>query len=88
MLVENRKGERVDSAGKEILTIDAVAEMTGLSKSYIYVLTHSKRIPHYKPNGGKVYFEKGEITAWLLTNRITPVEEIRKEAQKYCLNNK
>lgn len=56
MLVENRKGERVDSAGKEILTIDAVAEMTGLSKSYIYVLTHSKRIPHYKPNGGEGVF--------------------------------
>ncbi|MCC8199658.1 MAG: helix-turn-helix domain-containing protein [Tannerellaceae bacterium] len=76
------------TVGKEILTVDEVAKMTGLSKSYLYVLTHSKRIPHYKPNGGRVYFERGEVIAWLLTNRITPVDETRREAERYCLNSK
>ena len=45
-------------ATKTVLTVDDVATLTGLSKSHIYKLTYSHQIPHYKPSGKQVYFEK------------------------------
>ena len=42
---------------KSVLTIDEAAEYMGLKKSYLYKLTSERRIPHFKPNGKKIYFE-------------------------------
>ena len=38
-------------AVKEVLTTAEASAYLGLSESYLYKLTSSKRIPHYKPNG-------------------------------------
>ena len=46
---------------KEVLNLTEVAAFTGLSKSYIYKLTHKQLIPHYKPFGKMCYFNKTEI---------------------------
>ena len=37
-------------AAKNVLDIDDMVALTGLSKSYIYKLTCRKEIPYYKPN--------------------------------------
>jgi len=55
---------------KDILNLDEVALYTGLSKSYLYKLTCTGQIPHYKPNGKLVYFNKNEITGWMLSNKV------------------
>ena len=47
---------------KEVLTISEASAYLGLSESYIYKLTASKQIPHYKPNGKLVYFNRKELT--------------------------
>ena len=60
---------------KEVLTIDEVVLLTGLSKSYLYKLTHRRAIPFYKPEGRLIYFKKTEIEAWLLRNRSETVDE-------------
>jgi len=70
---------------KEVLTFDEVARFTGLSKSYLYKLTSSKRIPHYKPTGKLCYFNREEVEAWLQENRISTDEEISQKAQIYCM---
>ena len=36
---------------KKMLTVDDVSSYTGISKSYLYKLTSSQSIPHYKPTG-------------------------------------
>jgi excisionase family DNA binding protein len=72
--------EKLLSAQKEVLSLDDVAHYTGLSKSYLYKLTHRREIPFSKPNGKTLYFPKKEIDAWLLRNRVRTNEEIESEA--------
>jgi excisionase family DNA binding protein len=73
---------------KNVLTFDEVAQFTGLSKSFLYKLTSSGRIPHYKPRSKVIYFERIQIEAWLLQNPIKTVDEIANEAVKYVTLNK
>ena len=71
---------------KDALTLDEVALFTGLSKSYIYKLTSSNKIPFYKRNGKNLYFSKKEIEEWLLQNRVKTKDEIDVEAANYLQN--
>lgn len=41
---------------KNVLNFSEACDFTGISPSYMYKLTHSARIPHYKPHGKNVYF--------------------------------
>ena len=61
---------------KEVLTFDEAAIFTGLSKSYLYKLTSTRQIPHYKPTGKMVYFNRIELEAWLQTNRVSTTKEL------------
>ena len=60
----------------------------GCSASYLYKLTHLQAIPHYKPNGKKIYFSKPELDQYLFRNRIKPLTEIESEASNYVVNGK
>jgi len=68
---------------KPVLNFDEVATYTGLSKSYLYKLTSTGQIPHYKPNGKICYFNKTEIDKWLQQNRVAPFEEVETKASNY-----
>lgn len=70
---------------KEVLTRDETAKYMGVSKSYIYKLTRSNRIPHYKPNGKMCYFNREELETWLQNNQISTTEEINSRANAYCM---
>jgi len=50
-------------------TVDEAVAFTGLSRYYIYKLIHQKKIPHYKPNGGRVFFKQEELEAFIFRNR-------------------
>ena len=67
---------------KTVLTLEEVAQYTGLSKSYLYKLTSSGGIPFYKPQGKHIFFNKEELDNWLLRNRNSTNEEIDKEVYK------
>jgi len=71
---------------KIVLNIDEVAQFTGLSKLYLYKLTSKNEIPHSKPNGKNVFFNKSEIEKWLLRNRQATNEELENEAINYLVN--
>ena len=82
----NNKLDYIQSAllsNKTVLTIDEVALYSGLSKSYLYKLTSSGQIPHSKPNGKNVYFDKLTIDSWLMRNQIKTSTEIEAEAATY-----
>ena len=70
-------------AAKNVLNFEDVALLTGLSKSYLYKLTRSHQIPHYKPNGKLMYFDRGEIEAWMKQNRVATDQEIELKAATY-----
>jgi len=70
-------------SGKTILTFDEVVTYTGLSKSYLYKLTSGGIIPHSKPNGKNLYFDKASIDTWLMRGQVKTVAEIDAEATSY-----
>ncbi len=72
---------------KEVLTMNDVSLLTGKSKSHLYKLTCSGRIPYYR-QGKHNYFDRHEIISWLKANRIKSQEEIDQEATSYVTLNK
>ncbi len=70
-------------ASKNVLSIEDVVILTGLSKSYLYKLTSTSQIPHYKPSGKHLYFDRKEIEDWLRQNRVATEDEINRKATNY-----
>ncbi|NDK56814.1 helix-turn-helix domain-containing protein [Pontibacter fetidus] len=70
---------------KTVLNFDEAAAYTGLSKSYLYKLTSSARIPHFKPQGKHIYFNKLEVDMWLQRNPTKPIDgaDIEEQAETY-----
>lgn len=81
-------GRKVLFAQKEVLTLEEVAQYTGLKKSYLYKLTASKAIPHYKPNGKNCFFKRTELEEWLTTNPVATTADLTASAQAYCITKK
>lgn len=70
---------------KEVLTSDEAARYMGVSRSYLYKLTMRREIPHYKPMGKIVYFNRLELEQWLQSNRCATDGELSQQAQSYCM---
>jgi excisionase family DNA binding protein len=70
---------------KEVLNFNEACEYLELSQSHLYKLTSTAAIPHYKPNGKKVYFKRIELKAWLLRNRTTSQDEIETMATDFLI---
>lgn len=64
--------EKLLIGSKEVLTFDEACDYTGISRSYLYKLTASGKIPHSKPNGKMLFFEKSKLVKWLLQNSRKP----------------
>lgn len=79
--------DRIEAASlsqKNVLTFDEAVTFTGLSRSHLYKLTCSQRIPHCKPFGKKLYFDRVELEKWMLQNPIPTIEELEQKAINYC----
>lgn len=72
--------EKLLTAHKEVLTFEETCDYTGISRSYLYKLTCSGTIPHSKPNGKMIFFEKRKLNDWLLQNGRIPKAIIEGEA--------
>jgi len=70
---------------KPVLNFEEGCNYTGLSKSWMYKLTHRGDIPHYKPDGKKIYFKTSELENWLLRNKVLSNDEIKSKAAKHSL---
>jgi len=62
------------------LNIDEAAEFLGLSKSHIYKLTSSGKLPHYKPGGKNLYFMPGDLLDYIKSGRVKTADEIETDA--------
>lgn len=69
---------------KAVLTSDEAARYLGITKSYLYKLTMWRKIPHSKPMGKMVYFDRLELEAWLRSNRVATNDELERKAEAYC----
>ena len=83
ILAKLEKLERMASlTTKNVLNVEDVVELTGLSKSRIYVLCQKNMIPHYKQ--GKTYFKREEVEKWLTSYYQPTRAEIESKAALYC----
>ena len=80
--------ERLLTANKEVLTFEETCDYTGISRSYLYKLTATGNIPHSKPNGKMIFFEKRKLNDWLLQNGRKSHAEITDDALKYTFKNR
>ena len=76
--------ESVFLCQKEIFNLDEAAMYIGVSKSNLYKMTASRKIPHYKPAGRYIYFERSELDNWIREGAVKTEEELSDEAIKYC----
>jgi excisionase family DNA binding protein len=67
---------------KEIFNFNEACKYLDLSKSYLYKLTHLRKIPHYKPNGKKIYFLVVDCDKYLLKNRVLTQSELQQQAEE------
>ncbi len=74
-------------ASKNVLTLDDLQLLTGLSRSHLYRLTSSHQIPYYK-KGKCCFFDKNEIEQWMKENRVNTTQEAESGAIKYILDTK
>lgn len=72
---------------KNVLTFDEACKFTGLSKSYMYKLTHQNKVPFSKPHGKNIYFSREELEKWLLKNPLKTQEQIDEEANRYVMSH-
>jgi excisionase family DNA binding protein len=87
-ILEKLAGIETMLAGqKTVLTFDEAAKYTGLSKSYLYKLTSTGKVPCSKPHGKMIYFERLQLDEWLLKTRAR-AEEIENTASTYVTLNK
>jgi excisionase family DNA binding protein len=80
-----RKLDELAVANKDVLNLKEAARYLNVSCSHLYKLTSAKEIPHYKPRGKQVFFERKELDKWLLQNRQTTKAEIEQAAIDYVV---
>ena len=61
---------------KNVFTFMEACMYLGISESLLYKLTASKEIPHYKPRGKMLYFDKAELDGWLKQNNVPTLGNI------------
>jgi excisionase family DNA binding protein len=74
-MIEKKRGRPKKSAipvvfNNDYLTITELSSILKLSKSHIYTLTSTKKIPHIKLLGKKLLFKRIEIDNWLTSKTI------------------
>jgi excisionase family DNA binding protein len=55
----------MDLTTKNVFNFEEAVEYTGMKASYLYKLTSTGRIPHYKPYGKMIYFRREELEEFL-----------------------
>jgi excisionase family DNA binding protein len=85
--LEQRIGEQ-NLLMKEVLNFNDACNYLDISASHLYKLTSQKSIPHFCPQGKKLYFNRAELDEWLQRNRQTSTDEIETLAANYLLTHK
>ena len=74
------------------LTLEETAKFLDVSKSHLYRLVCYKKIPHYKPEGKRLYFDQAELVAWLKRNHsVTQAQRealLEEKAASYLVSGK
>lgn len=68
---------------KQVLNFNEAADYIDVSRSNLYKMTSDGKVPFYKPNGKKLYFNRLELDKWLLRNKQESEQELDELADEY-----
>lgn len=68
---------------KDMLTMDDMALMLGIGKPYLYKLTSAKIIPHCKPTGKLIYFDRLDVENWIRQSKVLTADELESQVETY-----
>ena len=83
-----QKLEEQNLLKKEVLNFNEAIKYLDISASHMYKLTSQKLIPHFCPQGKKLYFNRIELDEWLQRNRQVTEDQIETMAANYIMKNK
>ncbi|WP_292048511.1 helix-turn-helix domain-containing protein [Marinobacter sp.] len=75
-------------SGKEYLTVEEAAALIGSKRSYIYKLTHEKRISFTKPGGNRVLIKRSDLLDWIEANRIKSQKDVQNDVEQFMKNSR
>lgn len=67
---------RIKRIDDEIVPFKRACEILDLSPSAVYGLTASGELPHFKPNGKRIYFRVQDLHAWMTRFRRASNDEL------------
>ena len=70
----------VGNAIDRLLTVQEISELLKVPKSYVYWLTHQKKIPHLKIQG-HLRFRQSHIEEWLSSQEVGDDVDIQEEVR-------
>jgi excisionase family DNA binding protein len=73
---------------KDVLNLNEACSYLDISASHLYKMTSQKLIPHFCPQGKKLYFNRTQLDEWLQRNRQDSADEIESMAANYLLTHK
>jgi len=68
---------------KEMLTFNEASKYLDVSRSHLYKMTMNRAVPHFCPNGKKLYFNRVELNLWLQSNKKASRKELEAKASSY-----
>ena len=80
--------EKLLRGNKSVLSLEEACQYTGISRSYLYKLTSTRKIPFSKPRGKMIYFCREKLDQWLLSNERKSEKEIKAQAIDYAFRTK
>jgi len=73
---------------KNVLNFNEACKHIDASPSHLYKLTSTRRIPHFCPEGKKLFFKRDELDIWLQRNRQSTKDEIAEQVNQELANQK
>lgn len=67
---------RTKKKGSKYISVDGLCELTGLSKTTIYIKSSRKEIPGAKKIGGKLLFDRQVIENWIESGAVKTRSEM------------
>lgn len=70
-------------SSKEILSLREACIYMDVSTSFLYKLTSSRRIPHFKPSGKLIYFRRTDLDSWMTSVKRESLNESIAEIESF-----
>ena len=73
---------KVKKKESKYITVDGLCELTGLSKTTVYIKSSKKEIPGTRKIGGKLLFDRGIIEKWIESGAVKTRSELLNDLEE------